>query len=194
MFGEVQMGWPEIAFKVRITGGVWRGRRLNPMKGFQGRPTTDFGREGLFNLLRTRVDLEGAQVLDLFSGTGMVGMECASRGAAFVTSVEKQNKACRYIKEQYKNLDYDNILVVCNDSFGFMRRAYTPYDFVFADPPYNMDKFESIPGLVKDSGLVAQGGLFVLEHGERIAFGGEDGFVECRKFGHVHFSFFTFES
>ena len=188
------MVWFEITCKVRITGGAWRGRRLKPMKAFQGRPTTDFGREGLFNLLRTRIDLEGAQVLDLFSGTGMVGMECASRGAAFITSVEKENIACRYIKDQFKILDYDNVLVVCKDSFGFIRRAFTHYDLVFADPPYDMDKFESIPGLVKDSGLVAKGGLFVLEHGERIAFGGVEGFVECRKFGHVHFSFFTFES
>jgi len=188
------MGRIEITFKVRITGGVWRGRRLKPMKGFKGRPTTDFGREGLFNLLRTRMDMDGAQVLDLFSGTGMVGIECASRGAAFITSVEKQNKACSYIKDQYKILDYDNVLVVCNDSFGFMRKAFTQYDLVFADPPYDMAKFESIPGLVKESGLVAKGGLFVLEHGERIAFGGEEGFVESRKFGHVHFSFFTFES
>ena len=80
------------------------------MKGFKGRPTTDFGREGLFNLLRTRMDMNGAQVLDLFSGTGMVGIECASRGAAFITSVEKQNKACSYIKEeQLRGYEWDKI-------------------------------------------------------------------------------------
>jgi len=179
---------------MRLTGGLWRGRRLKPMKGFKGRPTTDFGREGLFNLLRSRVDLNGADVLDLFAGTGMVGMECASRGAASITSIEKQHSACRYIKDQFAILEFDRVSVLCIDTLKFIQRASTQYDLVFADPPYDLDGFAKIPGLVKKSGLVAEGGLFVLEHGENIAFSGEEGFIESRKFGHVHFSFFNFET
>jgi len=164
------------------------------MKGFKGRPTTDFGREGLFNMLRTRVELDGADVLDLFAGTGMMGMECASRGAESITSVEKQNSSCRYIKEQFAVLEFDRIAVLCCDAFKFMQRASTQYNLVFADPPYDLEGFAKIPGLVKKSGLVVEGGLFVLEHGENIAFSGEEGFTESRKFGHVHFSFFNFDS
>ena len=92
---------------MRITGGTWRGRRLKPMKSFNGRPTTDFAREGLFNLLRSRIELDGARVLDLFAGTGMVGMECASRGAATITAIEKQRNACSYIKSCFEELGYE---------------------------------------------------------------------------------------
>ena len=89
---------------MRITGGAWRGRRLPELKGFRGRPTTDFGREGLFNLLSSRVDLEGAQVLDLFAGTGMVSLEFLSRGAGSVTAVERAPKACRFAVQQASQL------------------------------------------------------------------------------------------
>jgi 16S rRNA (guanine(966)-N(2))-methyltransferase RsmD len=183
---------------VRVTGGDWRGRRLDPLKGFKGRPTTDFAREGLFNLLRSRVDIHGAKVLDLFSGTGMVGVECASRGAASVTAIEKQRGACDYIKQSYSTLGYSEIVVLSTDVFKFLEQASQRpsirYDFIFADPPYDLKQLETLPSRVKSSGLLDSDGLFVLEHGENNSFNGEAGFVERRKYGHVHFSFFTFES
>ena len=82
---------------MRITGGQWKGRRLPELKGFAGRPTTD--REGLFNLLSSRVDVEGAHVLDLFAGTGVVRLN-SQPGAGSVTAVEKAPKACRFMTNQ----------------------------------------------------------------------------------------------
>ena len=179
---------------MRITGGDWRGRRLKPLKGFKGRPTTDFARESLFNLFRSRIDLEGARVLDLFSGTGMVGIECASRGAASVTAVEKQRGACAYIKESYSALGFEEVVVINLDVFSFVKKVFVKYDLVFADPPYDLKKLAELPELVRESGLLAEDGLFCLEHDESNSFDGVDGFLERRKYGHVHFSFFTFES
>ena len=164
------------------------------MKNFKGRPTTDFARESLFNLLRSRVDLKGARVLDLFAGTGMVGIECASRGAESVTAVEMQRSACAYIKESYSALSFDEAVVINSDVFSFVKKGFVKYDFVFADPPYDLKKLAKLPGLVRDSGLLAEGGLFCLEHGESNSFDGVEGFLERRKYGHVNFSFFTFES
>ena len=179
---------------MRITGGEWRGRQLKPIRGFKGRPTTDFGREGLFNLLSTRLDLVGADVLDLFAGTGMIGIGCASRGAGSVTLVEKQYRSCRQIKEHFKSLGYENSVIMTDDCFSFIKRASLSFDFVFADPPFDMKNISQIPGLVRQSGIVRKQGIFVLEHGEEMTLSKEQGFVESRKFGHVTFSFFNFES
>lgn len=167
------------------------------MKAFKGRPTTDFAREGLFNLLRSRVDLDEAKVLDLFSGTGMVGIECASRGAVSVVAVEKNRQATHYIKSCYKELGFEGAVVLNQDVFSFLKRsAEMPsvvYDLVFADPPYDLDGLETIPGLVREAGLVGEDGYLVLEHGAENSFEGEAGYVETRRYGHVHFSFFNFE-
>ena len=179
---------------MRITGGAWRGRRLKPLKSFKGRPTTDFAREGLFNLLRSRVKLDEARVLDLFAGTGMVGMECASRGAASVTAIEKQRQACSYIKGCYEDLGYEGAVTVLNiNVFKYIKSAVASFDLVFADPPYDLKNLAKIPESVLTSGVLAHDGLFVLEHGDSYNFNGTQGFVEMRKYGHVHFSFFTFE-
>ena len=164
------------------------------MKNFKGRPTTDFARESLFNLLRSRVDLKGARVLDLFAGTGMVGIECASRGADSVTAVEMQRSACAYIKASYSTLGFNNAVVINSDVFSFVKKGFVKYDFVFADPPYDLKKLAKFPGRVRESRLLSQEGLFCLEHGESNSFDGVEGFLEKRKYGHVHFSFFTFES
>lgn len=182
---------------MRITGGEWKSRRLKPMKSFKGRPTTDFAREGLFNLLRTRVDLDEAHVLDLFSGTGMVGIECASRGAAKIVAVEKNRQATNYIKSCYKELGYENALVLYQDAFTFLSRSAempgVKYDLVFADPPYQLEGLEKLTKMVKDANLVSEDGFLVLEHGAENSFEGEDGHIETRRYGHVHFSFFKFE-
>lgn len=168
---------------------------MKPLKSFKGRPTTDFAREGLFNLLRSRVELDGARVLDLFAGTGMVGLECASRGAAYVTAIEKQRQACSYIKGCYEELRFEGSVAVLNRNvFKYLDSAVARFDLVFADPPYDLKNLESIPSKVRGSGLLSEDGVLVLEHGEAFSFQGENGFVEMRKYGHVHFSFFTFES
>lgn len=182
---------------MRITGGNWKSRRLKPMKSFKGRPTTDFAREGLFNLLRSRIDLDEAQVLDMFAGTGMVGIECASRGAVKVVAVEKNRLATYYIKTCYKVLGYEGALVLNQDVFTFLKRSAempgVKYDLVFADPPYTVEGLENIPQMVREAKLVDEYGYFVLEHGAENSFEGEDGYIETRRYGHVNFSFFKFE-
>ena len=179
---------------MRVIGGVLKGRRFSPPRQFKGRPTTDFGREGLFNLLRSRIDLEGLEALDLFAGSGAVSFELASRGAVSVVSVERDAAACRYIQKQAQDFGLDAIRVLRADAFAFLGRAVTQFDLVFADPPYTEPKLEELPDMVRQAGLVAKGGLFVLEHGDRRNFSEADGFVEMRKYGHVHFSFFDFEA
>ena len=178
---------------MRITGGDWRGRRIPELKGFKGRPTTDFGREGLFNLLSSRVDLSGMQILDLFSGTGMVSLECLSRGAASVTAVEKAPKACRFAMAQASQLGSDDLHTVCADVWAFLNKPLTQFDLVFADPPYDMPRLTSLPEVVRESGVLASGGWFILEHGERVDVSDQKGHVLSRKYGQVHFSLFTFD-
>jgi len=164
------------------------------MKSFKGRPTTDFAREGLFNLLRTRIELDGARVLDLFAGTGMVGVECASRGATTITGIEKQRNACNYIRSCYEELGFEGSKVINMNVFKYLDSVRGSYDLVFADPPFDLKNLAKIPESIHSSGVLAQDGLFVLEHGDSYNFDGTPGFVEMRKYGHVHFSFFTFES
>ena len=179
---------------MRVIGGRLKGRRFSPPRHFKGRPTTDFGREGLFNLLRSRLDLEGLEALDLFAGSGAVSFELASRGAVSVTAVEMDAGSCRYIQKQAQDFGLDVIRVLRADAFAFLGKAMTQFDLVFADPPYTEPRLEELPGMVRESGLVAKGGLFVLEHGDRKDFSESEGFVEMRKYGHVHFSFFDFSA
>ena len=177
---------------MRIIGGSLKGRRFSPPRHFKGRPTTDFGREGLFNLLRSRLELDGLEALDLFAGSGAVSYELASRGVVSVTAIEQDSGACRYIQKQAQDFGLDAIRVVRADVFAFLGRAMTQYELVFADPPYTDPRLETLPHLVREAGLVAKGGLFILEHGDRRDFSAAEGFVEMRKYGHVHFSFFDF--
>lgn len=179
---------------MRIIGGVLKGRRFSPPRHFKGRPTTDFGREGLFNLLRSRLELEGLDAVDLFAGSGAVSFELASRGAVSVTAVEQDAGSCRYIQQQAGDFGLDAIRVLRADVFAFLGKAVTQFDLVFADPPYTEPRLVELPAMVQQAGLVARGGLFVLEHGDRNDFSGEPGFVEMRKYGHVHFSFFDWDT
>jgi len=177
---------------MRVIGGTLKGRRGSPPRQFKGRPTTDFGREGLFNLLRSRLELDGIEALDLFAGSGAVSFELASRGALAVTSVERDAGSCRYIQKQAQDFELEAIRVLRADAFAFLGKAMTQFDLVFADPPYTEPKLPELPEMVRAAGLVSKGGLFVLEHGDRQDFSKEVGFVEMRKYGHVHFSFFDF--
>lgn len=175
---------------MRVTGGELRGRRPKPVKGFSGRPTTDFGREGLFNLLRSRVDIEGANVLDLFAGTGMVSLEFASRGCASVTCVEMDGRAVRSIQQMFDTFGLDQGQAIRGNALDFIKRALTSFDIVFADPPYDLPEMAELPERILASGLLEPGGWFILEHGQRTDVSFAPSFKECRHYGHVHFSLF----
>lgn len=175
---------------MRITGGSFKGRRPKIAKGFQGRPTTDFGREGLFNLLRSRVDLDGMSVLDLFAGTGMVALEFMSRGVDTVTSVELDSRAARGMQTIAREWELEDWQIIRGDAFQFVQNALAQFDLVFADPPYDLPNLTHLPSAVLSGSLLMPNGWFILEHGERTEVSEIDHFVETRKYGHVHFSLF----
>ena len=160
-----------------------------PPKNITARPTTDFAKESLFNLLTNRMSLEDADVLDLFAGTGGIGLECVSRGAREVTAVELAHVQQNYIIATCKQLGINNLHVIRGDVFKFLNCHSVHYDLVFADPPYALEQLPTLPDLIVPQ-LLKPDGLFVLEHGDQYDFSGHPHFIDLRTYGSVHFSFF----
>jgi 16S rRNA (guanine966-N2)-methyltransferase len=175
---------------LRIIGGKYKGRRIEPPAGLKARPTTDFAREGLFNILNNRIDFETVHVLDLFSGTGSISYEFASRGAASVHLVEKDVRHISGIKRIIRELEIENIRTVHIDVKAFLRACTEKYDIVFADPPYDLPWLRDLPDLVAGSGVIREDGFFILEHSRHMSFSGHSLFFEHRHYGGVNFSFF----
>jgi 16S rRNA (guanine(966)-N(2))-methyltransferase RsmD len=178
---------------MRIVGGQFKGRRIQPPAKFKGRPTTDFAKEALFNILANRAQIDGAEVLDLFAGTGALGYEFASRGAVSITAVERDPIACGFIRKTYDTLGYRGAVVVRDDVHAFIGKHRRAYDIVVADPPYDDAKLVDLPFKVFNAALLKPQGLFVLEHGADVDLSEKPGFTESRRYGAVNFSFFTFE-
>jgi 16S rRNA (guanine966-N2)-methyltransferase len=179
---------------LRIIGGKYRGRRIIPPSGFKARPTTDFAREGLFNILNNRIDFETVNVLDLFSGTGSISYEFASRGAASVHLVEKDIKHIAGIRHIIKDMGFENIKPVHIDVNAYLKTCSVKYDVVFADPPYDLSWLKELPDLVMDSDIINENGFFILEHPRGLNFNNHRLFFEHRNYGGVNFSFFKYES
>ena len=175
---------------MRIIGGRLKGRRINPPSDFKARPTTDFAREGLFNILNNRVDFEGLDVLDLFSGTGSISYEFASRGVAAVHLVEKDMRHVNGIKKMLRELELENTKVIHIDVRTFLKACSVKYDLVFADPPYELPWLKELPDLVTQAGVIKDDGFFILEHPRDLSFTGHKLFFEHRNYGGVNFSFF----
>jgi 16S rRNA (guanine966-N2)-methyltransferase len=175
---------------LRIIGGRYRGRRINPPSNFKARPTTDFAREGLFNILNNRVDFESISVLDLFSGTGTISYEFASRGAEIVHLVEKDPVHISGIKKILKELDIQNVRPIHIDVRAYLKTCSFKYDIVFADPPYELSWLNELPDLVTQSGVIKEDGFFILEHPRDSGFADHKLFFEHRNYGGVNFSFF----
>ena len=188
---------------MRIISGKFRGRRLMPPKNITARPTTDFAKESLFNLLTNRMDIDGVDVLDLFAGTCSIGLECVSRGAREVTAVELAHTQQNFIIATCKQLDIHNLHVIRGDVLRYLKSCSVRYDLIFADPPYAMPELPTLPAYIfgdyeaalpdvpaRRFPLLKEGGLFVLEHGEQYDFAAYPHFCECRTYGSVHFSFF----
>ena len=175
---------------MRIIGGKYRGRRIVPPSGFKARPTTDFAREGLFNILNNRLDFENSSVLDLFSGTGCMSYEFASRGVEEVHLVEKDPVHINGIRKIIRELDMNNIKTIHIDVKAYLRACKVKYDLVFADPPYELKWLEEIPDLVMNAGILKEDGFFILEHPRSMSFSSHSLFSEHRNYGGVNFSFF----
>ena len=177
---------------MRIIGGSRRRKQINPPHNFRARPTTDFAKENLFNVLQNLYDLEEVEVLDLFSGTGSISYEFASRGARRVVSVEMNPIHQRFIASTAKELGFAQIQSIKTNVFVYLKgMAHADsFDLVFADPPYDMEGVESLPDLVLGGGFVREEGIFILEHSAEKNFSNHPNFYERRSYGSVQFSFF----
>ncbi|MDE6207226.1 MAG: RsmD family RNA methyltransferase [Muribaculaceae bacterium] len=176
---------------MRIIRGKYGRRRFDVPTNITARPTTDFARENIFNVLDNYLDFEGLNALDLFAGTGAVSFELLSRGCASVTSVEKAAVQQRFIAKVSKELGAEGHTLVRGDALRFIAGTLRSFDFIFADPPYDMPGFGDIPKAVLKSHLVHPGTLFVIEHNKNHDFSHLPGFEEHRAYGSVNFSIFV---
>lgn len=175
---------------MRIIGGALKGKTINPPAGYKARPTTDFAREGLFNVLGNEYEFEDLKVLDLFAGTGAVGFEFASRGAARVYSVEMSRENASFIKTEAARLGLENLTMVRDNVFDFIPVCREKFDIVFADPPYALDGLETIPDRIFEKDLLYPERYLILEHGDEHSFVNHPRFKKEKVYGRVHFSFF----
>lgn len=178
---------------MRIIRGKFGRRRFDVPTNITARPTTDFARENIFNVLENFVDFDGADALDLFAGTGAISFEFLSRECAHVTAVEKASTQQRFIAKVAAELGVDNFTLVRGDVLRFIDSASRSYDIIFADPPYDMPGFAEIPGRILASRLVASGTVVVIEHNKSHDFSALPGFREHRAYGSVNFSVFVVE-
>ena len=175
---------------MRIIGGTLKGKMIMPPANYAARPTTDYAKEGLFNTLVNEMDFETISMLDLFSGTGSISYEAASRGCKDIISVEMNPANARFIKQTAAALGLKGMQVVHHNVFDFLNICTKKFDFVFADPPYAIDNLAGIPDKVFASGILNEGALLVLEHPGTFCFKEDPRFVKEKKYGNVHFSYF----
>lgn len=176
---------------MRIVSGLFKGIRIHPPKNLPVRPTTDLAKEALFNILNNNFNLEEVKVLDLFSGTGNVTYEFASRGSKNITSVELNTRCVNFIIQTVKQLKIDYVNVKRFDVFRFLEATNESYDIIFADPPYNLDRISEIADTIVSKQLLTEGGWFILEHATLQKLNHLKGFVESRIYGQSSFSIFT---
>jgi 16S rRNA (guanine(966)-N(2))-methyltransferase RsmD len=187
---------------MRIITGKYKGRHFDIPRTFKARPTTDFAKENIFNVLIQYVDFDGAEALDLFSGTGSISLELLSRGCSRVVSVELDRDHHRFIQDCLKKLGVGvadpavrsgsaaAVIPIRGDVFRFVKSCKQQFDFIFADPPYALKELSTLPDLIIERGLLKPEGIFVLEHGKDYDFSQHPNFLEHRQYGSVNFSLF----
>ena len=175
---------------MRIITGLYKGRHFDIPRSFKARPTTDFAKENIFNVIGGYIDLDGADALDLFSGTGSITLELLSRGCATVVSVESDRDHHAFITKCIAKIGASNCLALRADAFRYIKTCRRTFDFIFADPPYALRELPSIPSLVLSGNLLSPGGLVVFEHGRGHDFSQHPLFIDHREYGSVNFSMF----
>jgi 16S rRNA (guanine(966)-N(2))-methyltransferase RsmD len=176
---------------MRIISGKFGGRKINPPHNMPyTRPTTDIAKEGLFNILQNRVQIDGASSLDLFGGTGCISYELASRGATELTIVEKDNQMADFIKKNVEMLKIEQVQILRMDVFQFINSCTNQYDIIFAGPPYALNTIDNLPKIIVERKLISPEGYFILEHTPRNNYKNFDGYSFERNYGTTIFSFF----
>ncbi len=178
---------------MRIIRGKYGKRRFDIPKNITARPTTDFARENLFNVLENMCDFEDKTALDLFAGTGAISLEFLSRGCREVTAVEQAPVQVSFIRSVVEKLGDTALRVIKGDVFRFIATSSRSFDFIFADPPYDHPRFEEVPQLILDSPLVKPGSVVIIEHSRTRDFSMLPGFTQHRVYGSVNFSIFIVE-
>ncbi len=177
---------------MRVITGIYKGRRFEVPRTFKARPTTDFAKENIFNVLTAYVDFEDATALDLFSGTGSISLELVSRGCQRVVSVEMDRDHHRFIQQCAQKLGLTTGTLQCirGDVFRFIKSCNQQFNFIFADPPYALKELPTIPDLILEKDMLKPGGVLVFEHGKDNDFSHHPRFLEHRSYGSVNFSLF----
>ena len=186
---------------MRIITGKYKGRHFDIPRTFKARPTTDFAKENIFNVLTQYIDFEDTEALDLFSGTGSITLELLSRGCKHVVSIELDRDHHRFIQQCVgKLLGSEECetsskvtlpsTIIRGDVFRYIKSCKQQFDFIFADPPYALKELPTIPRLIFERGLLKDDGIFVFEHGKDYDFSDDPHFVEHRSYGSVNFSIF----
>ena len=175
---------------MRIVSGKYKGRTINPPRNLRARPTTDFAKENLFNVLTNLVDFEECDVLDLFSGTGSISYEFASRGARSVTSVEINAVHYNFIRQTASQLGIDNLHPVKANVILYLKSCTKQFDIIFSDAPYDLEGSEEVIRDVFDRDLLRPDGLLIFEHSKKMDFSHYNEFWQLRSYGSVQFSFF----
>ena len=178
---------------MRIIGGSLRGRYIEPpLKKWPTRPTTDIAKEALYNILMNRIDFEEVKMLDLFGGTGIHCFEFLSRGCEQVTYVDNYGAAVRWVKQQAAAFDFSDLIHIQKKNVkSFIQHSEEQYDFIFADPPYDMAWLKELPEMIFDQSMVSEDGLLIIEHGSDTSFEKHPRFTEGRTYGQSKFSFFS---
>jgi len=175
---------------MRIVGGRFGGLRLSPPANLPVRPTTDIAKEALFNILENKLVLADCNCLDLFAGTGNISFELVSRGALDVDAIDIHFKCLQYIKETAIKLNTERINTRKADVLKYISACNKQYDFIFADPPYDLPKLPQLASLILEYGLLKPEGLLVIEHPSTRKMDDIPQFLEIRKYGYSSFSFY----
>lgn len=176
---------------MRIIGGYLKGRLIEPPTGLKARPTTDFARESLFNILNNRYDFSEVSFLDLFSGTGAISFEMASRGAREIDLVEMDRRHCDFIRKTLTNFKITSARVHHQSVTKWVDICRRSYNIVFADPPYDITWLSDLPDMIMNSVIADDQSLFILEHPGKYNFEQHPCFSGHRHYGSVNFSFFS---
>jgi 16S rRNA (guanine966-N2)-methyltransferase len=173
---------------MRIIGGQYKGRRLNPPQLAPTRPTTDFARESLFNILVNNFDLSEVSFLDLFAGTGAISFEMASRGCNNITLVENFEGCVNFIKKTIADLKTTAIKVQRADVFKYLESTSQTFDIIFADAPYKMPNINKLPDIILKKKLLKEEGWLIIEHSLDNDFRQHPNFIQQRKYGSTIFA------